>query len=67
MGHSSIGDTACYLRLIAGSCPQIAARVQHELGGIVPPATEGPCHGDSLRGLLVASNSHRARSEMSTG
>jgi integrase/recombinase XerD len=45
MGHSSIGDTACYLRLTAESYPQITARVQRELGGIVPPVTEGPCHG----------------------
>jgi integrase/recombinase XerD len=42
MGHSTIGDTAYYLRLTAESYPQIAARVQRELGGIVPPVTEGP-------------------------
>jgi integrase/recombinase XerD len=46
MGHSSISDTACYLRLTAGSYPQIAARVQRELGGIVPPLTGGPADGD---------------------
>ena len=37
LGHSSIGDTAYYLRLTAESYPQIAARVQREYGGIVPP------------------------------
>jgi integrase/recombinase XerD len=46
MGHSTISDTACYLRLTAGSYPQIAARVQHEYGGIVPPFTGGPADGD---------------------
>ncbi len=46
MGHSSISDTACYLRLTAESYPHIAARVQHEYGGIVPPATGGTGHGD---------------------
>ena len=46
MGHSSIGDTAYYLRLTAESYPQIAARVQRELGGIVPPVTGGTGHGD---------------------
>ena len=46
MGHSSIGDTAYYLRLTAESYPQIAARVQHEYGGIVPPVTGGPADGD---------------------
>lgn len=46
MGHSSIGDTAYYLRLTAESYPQIAARVRHEYGGIVPPATAGAADGD---------------------
>jgi len=46
MGHSSISDTAYYLRLTAESYPQIAARVQREYGGIVPPATGGAGHGD---------------------
>jgi len=46
MGHSSISDTAYYLRLTAGSYPHIAARVQREYGGIVPPATGGTGHGD---------------------
>ncbi|SEH04076.1 Site-specific recombinase XerD [Nonomuraea solani] len=46
MGHSSIGDTAYYLRLTAESYPQIAARVQREYGDIVPPVTGGPADGD---------------------
>jgi integrase/recombinase XerD len=46
MGHSSISDTAYYLRLTAESYPQIAARVQREYGGIVPPLTAGTGHGD---------------------
>ena len=46
MGHSSIGDTAYYLRLTAESYPQIAARVRHLAGDIVPPAAGGPRHGD---------------------
>jgi integrase/recombinase XerD len=46
MGHSSISDTAYYLRLTAEAYPHIAARVQREYGGIVPPATGGTGHGD---------------------
>jgi len=46
MGHSSIGDTAYYLRLTAESYPQIAARVRHLAGDIVPPAAGGTGHGD---------------------
>lgn len=46
LGHSTIGDTAYYLRLTAESYPHIAARVQAEYGGIVPPATRGPAGGD---------------------
>ena len=46
MGHSSISDTAYYLRLTAESYPQIAARVQQAFGDIVPPAAGGPRHGD---------------------
>ena len=46
MGHSSISDTAYYLRLTAGSYPQIAARVQQAAGDIVPPVTGRPRHGD---------------------
>jgi integrase/recombinase XerD len=46
LGHSSIGDTAYYLRLTAESYPHIAARVQAEYGGIVPPAKAGPRDGD---------------------
>jgi integrase/recombinase XerD len=45
LGHSSIGDTAYYLRLTAESYPQITALVHRELGDIVPPAAGGP-HGD---------------------
>jgi len=46
MGHSSISDTAYYLRLTAESYPQIAARVRQAAGDIVPPVTAGPRHGD---------------------
>jgi integrase/recombinase XerD len=46
MGHSSISDTAYYLRLTAESYPQIAARVRREHGDIVPPVTGGTGHGD---------------------
>ena len=46
MGHSSISDTAYYLRLTAESYPHIAARVRREYGGIVPPVTGGTGHGD---------------------
>jgi integrase len=46
LGHSSIADTAYYLRLTAESYPDITARIQHVLGDVVPPLTAGPCHGD---------------------
>jgi integrase/recombinase XerD len=46
MGHSSIGDTAYYLRLTAESYPQIGARVRQVFGDIVPPVTGGTGHGD---------------------
>jgi integrase/recombinase XerD len=46
MGHSSIGDTAYYLRLTAESYPQITARVRREYGDIVPPVAGGTGHGD---------------------
>jgi integrase len=46
LGHSSIADTAYYLRLTAESYPAITARVQHLLGDVVPPLTAEPCHGD---------------------
>ena len=47
LGHSSIGDTAYYLRLTAESYPDITARVQQTLGDIVPPpVTGGQAHGD---------------------
>lgn len=41
LGHSSIGDTAYYLRLTAESYPDIAARVEHATGDIIPFLTEG--------------------------
>lgn len=45
LGHSSLSDTAYYLRLTAESYPDITARVQHALGDVVPPAAAGPGHG----------------------
>lgn len=45
MGHSSLSDTAYYLRLTAESYPHITARVQQALGDVVPPITAGPHHG----------------------
>jgi integrase len=39
LGHSSISDTAYYLRLTAESYPEITARVQQHIGDIVPAAT----------------------------
>lgn len=45
MGHSSLADTAYYLRLTAESYPHITARVQHALGDVVPPVTAEPRHG----------------------
>jgi integrase/recombinase XerD len=46
LGHSSIGDTAYYLRLTAESYPDITARVKQAFGDIVPSATGGVDHGD---------------------
>jgi integrase/recombinase XerD len=46
MGHSSIADTAYYLRLTAESYPHITARIQRAVGDVVPPMTAGPRHGD---------------------
>jgi integrase len=46
MGHSSLRDTAYYLRLTAESYPDITARVQQATGDVVPPVAAGPCHGD---------------------
>jgi integrase/recombinase XerD len=43
LGHSSIGDTAYYLRLTAGSYPDLIARVHQAFGDIVPAVTGGPC------------------------
>jgi integrase len=46
MGHSSIADTAYYLRLTAESYPGINAQVQHVIGDVIPPITAGPSRGD---------------------
>jgi integrase/recombinase XerD len=46
MGHSSLGDTAYYLRLTAESYPDITARVQQATGDVVPAIAAGPFHGD---------------------
>jgi len=46
MGHSSLRDTAYYLRLTAESYPDITARVQQATGDVVPPDAAGPRHGD---------------------
>jgi integrase/recombinase XerD len=45
MGHSSLSDTAYYLRLTAESYPDITARVQQFTGDVVPPVTQGLRHG----------------------
>jgi integrase/recombinase XerD len=45
LGHSSIADTAYYLRLTAESYPDITARVQHATGDVVPPVTAELCNG----------------------
>lgn len=45
MGHSSIGDTAYYLRLTAESYPDIAACVHQATGDVVPPMAGGQCDG----------------------
>jgi integrase/recombinase XerD len=45
MGHSSLRDTAYYLRLTAESYPDITARVQQATGDVVPQITRGPQHG----------------------
>jgi integrase len=46
MGHSSLADTAYYLRLTAQSYPPITAQVEHAVGDVVPSITAGPRHGD---------------------
>jgi integrase/recombinase XerD len=46
MGHSSLADTAYYLRLTAESYPDITARVQQATGDVVPPVTAGPRRGN---------------------
>ena len=45
LGHSSLADTAYYLRLTAESYPDITARVEQATGDVVPPITAGPRHG----------------------
>jgi integrase/recombinase XerD len=45
LGHSSIADTAYYLRLTAESYPHISAQAQRVIGDVVPPITAGPHHG----------------------
>ena len=45
LGHSSIADTAYYLRLTAESYPDITARVQQATGDIVPAVAARPRHG----------------------
>jgi len=40
-GHSSLRDTGYYLHLTAESYPDITARVEHAVGGVVPPVTAG--------------------------
>jgi integrase len=46
LGHSSIGDTAYYLRLTAESYPDLIACVKQAFGDIVPPVAGGPADGD---------------------
>ena len=46
MGHSSIANTAYYLRLTAESYPQIAARVRRADGDIVRRPSRRGGHGD---------------------
>lgn len=46
MGHSSIADTAYYLRLTAESYPEITARLDEALGDVIPSPMGDPCHGN---------------------
>ncbi|NWK97351.1 integrase/recombinase [Sphingobium lactosutens] len=46
MGHSSIADTAYYLRLTAESYPDITARLDETLGHVVPSPTGELHHGN---------------------
>jgi integrase len=46
LGHSSLRDTAYYLRLTAESYPDITARVEQATGDVVPPVAARPRHGD---------------------
>jgi integrase len=46
MGHSSIADTAYYLRLAAESYPHLTATIQRAVGDVVPPFTAEEHHDD---------------------
>lgn len=46
MGHSSIADTAYYLRLTAESYPHIAARLDETIGHVVPSPMVDLHHGN---------------------
>lgn len=46
LGHSSIADTAYYLRLTAESYPHVTAQIQRVVGDVVPPNAATPRHGD---------------------
>ncbi len=41
LGHSSLRDTGYYLHLTAESYPDITARVEQAVGGVVPPVPAG--------------------------
>ena len=45
MGHTSISDTAYYLRLTAESYPHITARLQQAIGDVIPTPAGGSHHG----------------------
>ena len=45
LGHSSIADTAYYLRLTAESYPHISTQVHRAVGDVVPPITAGAGRG----------------------
>jgi len=46
MGHSSIADTAYYLRLTAESYPHLVARLDETIGHVVPSPVGGLHHGN---------------------
>ena len=60
MGHSTIADTAYYLRLTAESYPHINARVQHIIGNVVPPITEAAVPWRLTSRYSCTASSHRA-------